>query len=105
MMVSDVTRAFLTALVRKTVFIELPPEDQCDGEETVGELGRSVYGTSNRNISVLVWRRRFFKQLEGTLKAFNIVITSEDKGAMYELMIWFINLTDVKPVWSPGMKG
>ena len=44
-MVNDVARAFFEAPVRRIVCVELPPEEQVDGEDAVGLLQMSLYGT------------------------------------------------------------
>ena len=45
-MTNDVRRAYFHAPVRRPVYVELPKEDQMEGEEDmVGELRLSMYGT------------------------------------------------------------
>ena len=45
LMVNDVSRAYFCAPARRQVFVELPSEDKSDGEDMVGELSYSMYGT------------------------------------------------------------
>ena len=44
-MVNDVSRAYFCAPARRQVFVELPKEDNETGENLVGELNYSMYGT------------------------------------------------------------
>ena len=60
-LIADVKRAFFNAFVKRTVFIELPPEDQVDGEDMVGELIRSLYGTRDAPVN---WQEHLTEHLE-----------------------------------------
>lgn len=44
-MVNDVSRAYFCAPARRQVFVELAEEDKIDGEDMIGELNYSMYGT------------------------------------------------------------
>lgn len=44
-MINDVARAFFEAPVRREVCVELPPEERREGEDMVGFLKQSLYGT------------------------------------------------------------
>ena len=44
-MVADVSRAFLEALIQRAVCEEPPPEPWRNGEDKVGLLVKSLYGT------------------------------------------------------------
>ena len=44
-MVNDVSRAYFSAPARRQVLVELPQEDTHEGEDMVGELNFSMYGT------------------------------------------------------------
>ena len=44
-MVNDVSRAFFEAPARRIICVELPEESRGDGEEEVGLLQMSLYGT------------------------------------------------------------
>ena len=43
--VDDVGRAYFCVPARRQVFVELPAGDKVDGEDMVGELNFSMYGT------------------------------------------------------------
>ena len=45
LMVNDVSRAYFCAPARRQVFVELPAEDKEEGQDLVGELNYSMYGT------------------------------------------------------------
>ena len=45
LMVNDVSRAYFCAPAKRQVFVELPAEDTEDGQDLVGELNYSMYGT------------------------------------------------------------
>ena len=60
-LIADVKRAFFNAFVKRTVFIELPPEDQVDGEDMIGELIRSLYGTRDAPVN---WQEHLTEHLE-----------------------------------------
>ena len=44
-MVNDVSRAYFSAPARRQVFVELCEEDAVAGEDMIGELNYSMYGT------------------------------------------------------------
>ena len=45
LMVNDVSRAYFSAPATRQVFVELPQEDKSDGDDLIGELNYSMYGT------------------------------------------------------------
>ena len=66
-MLNDVARAFFEAPVQRLVCVELPPEARVDGEDCVGFLQKSLYGTrdaaANFQAEVRSFMLRFgFKQ-------------------------------------------
>ena len=44
-MINDVSRAFFCAPAKRQVFVELLKEDKIEGQDLVGELNYSMYGT------------------------------------------------------------
>ena len=54
LMINDVSRAFFCAPARRQVFVELPEEDS-NGEDMIGELNYSMYGTRD---AAQNWGRR-----------------------------------------------
>ena len=43
----DISRAHFMPKVERKVYVELPKEDQVDGEDMVGLLNRTMYGTQD----------------------------------------------------------
>jgi len=51
----DVSRAYLHAPVLREIYVELPPEDQDEGQDLVGRLLKSLYGTRDAGAN---WERK-----------------------------------------------
>ena len=50
-MVNDIARAYFEAPISRTVAVELPDEDKSDGQDMVGLLQKSLYGTRDAAIN------------------------------------------------------
>ena len=50
-MVNGIARAYFEAPISRTVTVELPDEDKSDGQDMVGLLQKSLYGTRDAAIN------------------------------------------------------
>ena len=60
-MVNDVSHAFFYAPATRLVYVELPPEDRTEGEDMVGRLNMSLYGTRDASLN---WQLEVSRHLE-----------------------------------------
>ena len=50
-MLNDISRAFFHAPDTRLVYVELPAEDQVAGQDMVGQLRMSLYGTRDASMN------------------------------------------------------
>ena len=60
-MVNDVARAYFEAKVERTIAIELPDEDKAEGQDMVGILEKSLYGTRDAALNFQKEVRKFME--------------------------------------------
>ena len=60
-MINDISRAFFCARVKRTVYVQLPREDQAPGEENMcGRFKCRMHGTRD---AVQIWYQEYSQQL------------------------------------------
>ena len=67
-MVNDVERAYFDAKVERTIAIELPDEDKTEGQDMVGKLEKSLFGTRDAALNFQKEVRKFM-QTQGVVVA------------------------------------
>ena len=70
-MVNDVARAYLEAKVERSIAIELPDEDKADGQDMLGILEMSLYGTRDAALNFQKEVRKFMKSKGFVMRKYN----------------------------------